>query len=41
MSTSSVIKAEKDRIFKKFLNACYLRTFTYSVLSVFDVISAH
>ena len=40
MSTCSDIKTGKDRIFKKYLNAGYLRTFTYSVLNVFNAISA-
>ena len=41
MSTSSDIKLGKDHIFKKYLNAGYLRTFIYSVLNAFDAISAH
>ena len=36
MSTSSDIKEGKDRIFKKHLNAGYLRTFIYSVFSTVD-----
>ena len=41
MSTTSDIKAEKDRIFKNYLNAGYPRTFIYSVLNAFDAIFAH
>ena len=37
MSTSSDIKAGKDRIFKKYLNADYVRTFIYAVLSTVDI----
>ena len=40
MSTCSDIKTGKDRIFKKYLNAGYLRTFIYSVLNAFNAISA-
>ena len=36
MRTSSDIKAEKDHIFKKYLNADYPRTFVYSALNAFD-----
>ena len=41
MSTSFDIKARKDHIFKKCLNAGYPRTFIYLVLNAFDAISAH
>ena len=37
MSTSSDIKAEKYRIFKKYLNAGFARTFIYSVLSTVEI----
>ena len=41
MITSTDIEVVKDLIFKKYLNAGYPRTFTYSVLKVFDDISIH
>ena len=41
MSTTSDIKAGKDRIFKNCLNAGYPRTFIYSALNAFDTIFAH
>ena len=41
MITSADIEVGKDRIFKKYLNAGYPRTFTYSVLKGFDDISIH
>ena len=37
MSTSSDIKAEKYRIFKKYLNAGFARTFIYSVLITVEI----
>ena len=37
MSTSSDVKAGKDRIFNKYLNADYLRTCIYGVLSTSTV----
>ena len=37
MNTSSGIQAGKNRIFNKYLNAHYLRTFTYAVLSTVDI----
>ena len=37
MSTSSDIKAGKDCILKKYLNAGYLKTFIYLVFSTVDI----
>ena len=37
MSTSFDIKAGKDHTFKNYLNAGYLRTFIYSVLSALHI----
>ena len=37
MRTSSDIKAGKDRIFRKYLNAGYPRTFIYSGLNACDI----
>ena len=39
MRTNSDMEVRKDFIFKKYLNVRYLRTFIYSVLSVFDAVS--
>ena len=41
MRTSSDIKVGKDRIFKKYLNVGYPRTFIYSLLNAPDEISTH
>ena len=41
MRTSSNIKARNNRIFRKYLNAGYPRTFIYSVLNAFDDIFTH
>ena len=39
--TSADIKVGKDRIFEKYLNIGYPRTFIYSVPNAFDDISTH
>ena len=41
MWTSPDIEVGEDRIFKKYLNVGYPRTFIYSVLNAFDDISTH
>ena len=41
MRTSSDIKVGKDRIFKKYLNVGYPRTFIYSLLNAPDEIPTH